>query len=355
MSNLSKNTSLFSPRVPESQFHSNFSVLLKDDSNLEEKKVMEEWAKELLIRDGSEKFIKEFQTSFNSCFWEMYLNALFKSWNLEIDYSKPHPDFLISDFGGICIESVIANTEKDGIPESINAGKKTDYSVFPNVINEKEYEDFIRKSIIRLSNALLYKLRKYNDSYSKENYVKNKPYIIALTPFDRPGFWFQMDEPLLELLYGFRNKSAINKNLSCEKIERICSIQKDNGSDIDLGIFDDSQWSCVSGVIFSTTATYSKVQALSKSKGNGQYFYYSRYKANSKTSEFGCIPKCEYKETIDDGVKLFINLNAKNPIPIEFEELFPSRFYGYLEKKLLLFVQDGALLQRTQHGIKIKK
>lgn len=341
--------SLFIPLVTEKDYHANFTRLLGDDCKAE-RKVLESWAAELLQRDGNDKFIKEFQTTFNSCFWEMYLNALFKFWNISIDYSKVHPDFVIQDYGGICIEAVIASNEETGIPEYVNAGKKFDPSLLPHFMNRKNYEEFLRKSIIRLSNSLLNKLNRYNESYEKESFVKGKPYIIAIAPFDRPGFWLQQEEPLLELLYGYKT----NWGIDGYSVNKVSSVQKDNGAEIILGIFDDFHWENVSGIIFSHTATFSKVQALSESRNCGQNFFYSRYQEGKDKPLSGFLPKEKYKESVDDGIELFLNPNAKNPLPQEFFSLFPYVCFGFPYGNQILKVRDGALLSRTQQGIRIK-
>src|ERR1700721_815441 len=44
-------------------------------------------------RDG--KFVHEFQTSFNSCFWELYLFAVLKAYGMQVDFSHDRPDFCI--------------------------------------------------------------------------------------------------------------------------------------------------------------------------------------------------------------------------------------------------------------------
>lgn len=53
------------------------------------------WSTGLLDRKKeSNKFINEFQLSFNSSFWELYLNKAFLDMGFNIDYSKESPDFI---------------------------------------------------------------------------------------------------------------------------------------------------------------------------------------------------------------------------------------------------------------------
>src|SRR3546814_7253500 len=44
-------------------------------------------------RDG--KFVKEFQSSFESSFWELYLHAVLKDMGMSLDYSFHAPDFVV--------------------------------------------------------------------------------------------------------------------------------------------------------------------------------------------------------------------------------------------------------------------
>ena len=60
------------------------------------------------IKKESDKFIKEFQISFNSSLWELYLNKAFLDLGFKIDYSKESPDFNLIDSSGriINVEAV---------------------------------------------------------------------------------------------------------------------------------------------------------------------------------------------------------------------------------------------------------
>ena len=66
----------------------------------------------LLERSGeTTKFIKEFQTTFNSSFWELYLNRAFREFGYDIDYSKASPDFNLirNNKTRISVEAVTSN------------------------------------------------------------------------------------------------------------------------------------------------------------------------------------------------------------------------------------------------------
>lgn len=83
---------LFNPIVEDARQHENFRRLLRigNGFNLD---VLNNWASGFTNRDG--KFVEEFQTTFNSSFWELYLFAVLKKYGMPVDFSKTRPDFCI--------------------------------------------------------------------------------------------------------------------------------------------------------------------------------------------------------------------------------------------------------------------
>jgi hypothetical protein len=75
---------LLTPVVGEEAPHPNFRTITKY-ANTFNKDVLNEWARGFKDRDG--KFVKEFQTTFDSSFWELYLFAAMKHFHLEVDFS----------------------------------------------------------------------------------------------------------------------------------------------------------------------------------------------------------------------------------------------------------------------------
>ncbi|WP_447413110.1 hypothetical protein, partial [Clostridium perfringens] len=55
----------------------------------------------MLQRSGeSTKFVNEFQTTFNSALWELYLNEMFIRLGYSVDYTKDSPDFNVTTPSG---------------------------------------------------------------------------------------------------------------------------------------------------------------------------------------------------------------------------------------------------------------
>ncbi|WP_193200591.1 hypothetical protein [Nostoc sp. MG11] len=85
---------IFTPIVPENQQHQNFRFITKSNLCDFEITVINGWADSFIDRDS--KFVKEFQTTFNSSFWELYLFACFKELNCKVNLSYATPDFVVS-------------------------------------------------------------------------------------------------------------------------------------------------------------------------------------------------------------------------------------------------------------------
>src|SRR6266403_503349 len=105
---------LFDPIVGEARQHPNFSSLLRrrNGFNLD---VLNDWARGFVDRDG--KFVEEFQTTFNSSFWELYLFAVLKKYGMQVDFSKARPDFCIPSLS-LNIEATIASSAQGSEPEN---------------------------------------------------------------------------------------------------------------------------------------------------------------------------------------------------------------------------------------------
>jgi len=96
---IKKYVDLFKIQVDENKLHSHFIYLLKDEQK-PIRDILMKWAKDFEDRDN--KFSKEFQTTFNSSFWELYLYQVFKELDMRVDFSKPAPDFTVNTSCKIC-------------------------------------------------------------------------------------------------------------------------------------------------------------------------------------------------------------------------------------------------------------
>ena len=79
------------PNITEEKLHPKFKMLR--DSLPYEQTILTEWSNGFIDRDR--KFAIEFQRTFHSSFFELYLHNLFTKNGFSIDYSHNRPDFIL--------------------------------------------------------------------------------------------------------------------------------------------------------------------------------------------------------------------------------------------------------------------
>jgi hypothetical protein len=219
--------------------HPNFKYLLKSE-NKPVRDVISRWASGFEDRDN--KFNYEFQTTFNSSFWEVYLHQCFKDLKFSIDFSKASPDFTVQTLNNeiINIEAVTANHAYDSVPEWENE-------------KLKESDDFLNFSCIRILNAINSKHKKYFKTYSKFDHVKGNPFVVAVAPFEQNMFFMQNNEAIIRVLYG----QGIDSGNGFAIVDFPFAL-KNEAVPLYLGIFTSDKYKEISAVIFSTMGTFSK-------------------------------------------------------------------------------------------------
>lgn len=304
---------LFTPIVPPEKQHPNFAQACIA-SRIGERDVVQGWAAGFPDRDN--KFIHEFQTTFNSSFWEIYLHGLFKEYEFKMDWSHPSPDFHLNASGrDFILEAVTANAAAGATPEWEKIKMLTDQ------VRNNDFWPLNREAIIRLSSALLSKLCMYRSSYQKLPHVSGKPYVIAVAPFEQPGFQYQYDRPMRALLCDdyvdetayFRNPMAYTEGPPSVNIG---SVEKENGTTIDMGIFLNDGWSEVSAILFSCVATWGKTVAMSARPKPGFVMttWGTDASGRSQARQAGIgVPS----ESTSDGLQVFHNPYARHPLPLE--------------------------------------
>lgn len=253
---------LFTPILPLEKLHPNFQRVL--DYKCEgECAVVADWVKDFPDRDG--KFVREFQSTFNSSFWEVYLHGLFKDYGFQMDWQYSSPDFWVksSTYGDFTVEAVTANAAQYATPEW---AKET---LITEAVAQKDFWPLNREAIIRLSGALREKVQKFDKTYRKLPHVPGKPFVLAVAPFEQPDFQNQYDRAIRALLYDdYVDEKAYllnpDKYPNGPPSVSLGSVEKANGVTIDMGKFLSEEWSEVSAVIFSCVATWGKCVAMSK-------------------------------------------------------------------------------------------
>ena len=335
---------LFSPIVEVDKQHANFVTLLSPSYEFARNEILK-WTEGFIDRDN--KIINEFQTTFNSSFWEFYLNACFKQLKFNIDYTKSRPDFLLEKEGSsIVAEAVISSHPEGGTPEWERS--------FPKEFTLELWNQIIHLSTIRLANSILSKHKKYIEEYKDLEHVKERPYIICVSPFDQPFFFQQADNAIRRVLYKFSTplyiKNEYDNSFTIVGEEYVDKVIKHNETEINLGFFTDDRMKEVSAIIFSNTATLTKAKAIQSSNHPETVFFATRYKADSFESPYViCEIGGKYKESLLDGLHIFLNPFAEHPFDpnLFYGDEIILHYYDGVDKSPLTFANDGALIS---HG-----
>lgn len=327
----------FQPIVEEAKWNKNFSSVLVPHRKAE-RDLFNQWANGFVDRDG--KLLEEFQTTFNSTFWEVYLFACFREYGFEIDWSQPSPDFCLSAKGvDVIIEATTANSAKGKPSEWDRNFSQEELQVL------RRFKALNTEAIIRLSNAVLGKAKKYRDTYKTLAHVKKKPFVLALAPFEQPHFNFQYDRPIRALLYDY----YVDEDVFLENPGaypegppgiNLGFVEKDNGAEIPLGFFNDDQLSEISAIIFSCTATWGKLSAMSRNPATTtQIHSIWATPPRGAPERRQCTPS-DHKESIFDGLQIYHNPCAERPLPPEIFRA-PRVVQHYFDKKSQEWVYEG--------------
>ncbi|MFZ1219518.1 MAG: hypothetical protein WAO00_09505 [Chthoniobacterales bacterium] len=295
---------LFTPVVPEERFHQSFRRVLSRPTPYD-KAILAQWADGFIDRDG--KFVREFQTSFDSSFWELYLHAAFKELGMACDFQWARPDFCIRLPKPFSVEASVALNAQGTL-----AVTETNPLEMP-----ADFKEFNRQAIIRLSNTVHSKYKRYVESYSQLNHVCGKPFVLAITAFDRPHFYLQAQRAVEALLYRYYvDEDTYLKEHPDRDVpllaEDLPFVLKDSGEPLPLGIFCDESMAGISAIVQSTAATWSKVRALG---GDPDVMITAIYENRAEGGEYLFKgPKTRYSESILDGLRIYHNPHAEHPL-----------------------------------------
>ncbi|EEK59167.1 hypothetical protein COD83_05885 [Bacillus thuringiensis] len=303
---------LFNLEVKESMLHSNFKYVEKD-ADLRE--VLNSWS--IGFEDRDNKFVKEFQTTFNSSFWELYLHACFKNLGFKIDYSHHAPDFYLKSRrtkAEILVEAVATNNPREGLPEHERLGELIRlYEAGDN--REEIHSEIVHLATERISSSIKTKSEKYENSYSKMEHVQGKPFILAVGSFEQPLSSLQGTAAIQRVLYGLTKAEYIDSKPHFEYTDHI--LKKGRNAQIPVGIFNDNKYSYISGILFNPVASSGKARALSLNKHKDIIFETRNYNNYDTEAILYTVSQTKYKESLLDGTSLYLNPYAENPINIK--------------------------------------
>ena len=295
--------------------HNKFKFLRDEIQLSTEKQLLCTYTNGLVDRDH--KMVRQFQETFHSTYWEICIYQLCLEAGFSLNQSHPFPDFIIKKPSEFYIEAVVANIKQTGIPECERTLEDQLSMLTPPHL-QKDFSDVLNESIIRSSNAIFSKIRKYED-YKKEQWVdEKKPFIIALSSCDHINYGREFIYPMMALLYGryyipCENGCIMKKNIR----------KSETGVELPLGIFLNSEYSQISAIMYTCTNTIGKLTALALSKGLHTFnsvLDVVRDEEDEKLPFKFRIVSNSSPESISDGVFIFHNPYAKEPIKPELFE-----------------------------------
>jgi hypothetical protein len=339
---------LFERKVPEQQLCEIYKRV-EAGATSGDLELLQQWCAGFEDRDG--KFIQEFQTTFNSSFWELYLHAVLKEFKLDVDYRHARPDFVVTSPHNFCIEAVTAQPIR-GKP--LEPGQTDEAIALLRDLNELN-----RRAMVRLANSFHSKVKKYRDGYSPLEHVRGKPFVLAVAAFDSPAFFALSTRPMEALLYNYYvdEEAFIAGERATLEGEHLASINKDNGAPIELGMFQGPAFAEVSAVVWNPCATWGKVRTMSPLATNERVVVQSvRYNPNSHLPHRCVETKPDTTETLLDGLTVFHNPFARHPLaPSVFRHPDVAQMYAdYSTDEFLIDRREGQLLFRTLQTIKTR-
>lgn len=329
---------LFTPIVPEAEQHPNFRSITKQNNqfNLD---VLSGWADGFQDRDG--KFVKEFQTTFDSSFWELYLFAVLKQLGMTVDFSVTSPDFLITTPVAFNIEATVALHAR-GAPPEYSERKLED---IPKDLNELN-----RQTILRIRNSIDTKHKKYSKLYASLDHVKDRPFVLAITAFDNPYARLACQRAIEAVLYGYYvDEERFLREGGTLQGQQLTSVLKDNLSEVPLAVFGREEFAWLSGVVFSSCASWGKVRALSADPNPNIFFEAARLNTGGVVPHVIRARKSEYSESLLDGLRVYHNPTATHKLGADIfrhHDVFQSYFSEH-DGEWMHDQRDGLLLYRN--------
>jgi hypothetical protein len=328
--------------IEKAQLHPKFK-LLRDNILLDgERKVITNWTDGFIDRDN--KIIKEFQTSFHSSFWEFYLYAVIKEAGFSTNFSHDRPDFIITSPIEMNIEAVVSNIKNSGVSEEKRTIDNILSMLEPPHLQEN-YTEFLNEAIVRNSNAIDSKNRKYISSYASCDWVKPEtPFVIALSSYGQIDYGREYYYPLLALLYGLHFDPMKNKFNVITEI-----IKPNTASSIPVGIFNNSNMGHISAIIFSCTTTLGKLtsMSISESLSSLQMNKVLNVREDYELPKYKIqLVSPETPEELSDGLFIFHNPYAKQKISKEIFSKTNTFQITFEDRKLMFEGENLPIVSR---------
>jgi len=312
------NLSLFSPIVDTSKMHPSFKGVCDSIGHRGARKLMEEMFAEMPNPDKN--FIEQFQTTgFDSRTFELGLFSYFNNYGYKLERQHEQPDFIV--FDGKMKVAIEATTSSP--PENLRF-KNTIPHMEKLTLNEIQYRND-EELPIRLGTALFSKL---NKKYWELPHCKDIPLVIAIQPFHEAGSLTYTSISVFNYLFGIRTNSTMTNEGEIIVRNEVVKEHRSGKKVIPSGFFSQPDVENISAVIFSNSLTVSKFTRMSYQKGYfreglkikraGSYYPEDDQIFSAPTYEYYLDDSDAHVETWAESLVVFLNPNAKHPLPKDF-------------------------------------
>lgn len=312
---------LFSPVSPTGKLHDGFRKITELEGWTPALEILREMSFHFDDPDGN--FVQQFQTTgFDQRIFELYLFGVLNESGFIIERNYTAPDFTCSKFGyPFCIEATTVN-KTDGEDEKDISSMSQD-----------EIETLLRDYIpIKYGSSLYSKLTKLhqNKRYWELPHVTGKPFLLAIHNFQGPFSMTYTRSALETYLYGVCHTWKRDESGTLIIIPEKVTHHKFGDKEIPSGFFFQDDAEHISAVLFSNSGTISKFNRMGYIAGFGSRdvkifrkgFYYDKNPNASSPKEFAHeVHDSSYRETWAQGVDIFHNPNAINPLN---PDIFPA-------------------------------
>lgn len=300
-----KPTDLWTTNLPKERLHPHFRSLA---ANPTDRACFQRWADG--YPDANGNIAHELQTRFSPVFWEIYLYRMFLSLGFTVSRPKDRPDFVLgAPQGPIAAEAKIIDSSPGQAP------------VWTPILEVPlDREAFYEQTCAKFSGALHGKLKHYR-TYANEPAVKDRPFLLCVSPYDTPHFVMQGFGAMTRVLYQYCDPIvAPTASGYLEEVghRRVESFRTASGTTVPFGFFLDPGNIEVSAVYFNPRATTSKFFADPLRLGHEKERVFAQwYMVSTGTLHLQEAHPTNYRETLADGGYLFLNAHATHAIDPE--------------------------------------
>ena len=298
---------LFSPMIEKHQRHLIFRRLC-GPLQAAERDVLRDWSQGFVDRDG--KFVKEFQTTFESSMWELYVYACIRELGGVVNFKHARPDFVASLRGvDLCVEATVSQPPARR-PGGLRPGPARDSGrsqrVQPRLhrANQQSLHREIRPLPPRVLDArpCQGKAVRYCARVLRPTPPHSLPTIVRSSP---PCTVFTLTKNR-----AWRRRHHVSSAIRCRRF------QSPIRSDLPVGFFCDDRYAHVSAVIYSPIAGMGKIRALARDPVDQLVFTTFHPNPASIEPRVRRTPKSDYTEHLLDGLYVMHNPNARHPLGI---------------------------------------